>query len=275
MIHSINLPGHGLVHAESEGSGPAIVFVHADFVDSRMWEGVRAQLMSRYKTVAYDKLGYGRSAPATEPIVRRQELAAVVDAIGLETFHLVGCSNGGQQALDFTLEQPTRVRSLTLVNASPSGWQPEGDMPPLIGEMIAALQAGDVAAASELQVRIWFDGPDRDEVQFSPAIQEARRLSSVMNRICVERGTFFVADAQSPIPLEPPALFRLAEVRVPTLVVDGLWDWSENRRASRILADGIPGAKRIEFDGGHVVPLEDPTGFVALWEKIVANKTFP
>lgn len=267
MIHSLDLPGYGLIHAESEGTGPAIVFVHADFVDGRLWDGVRAHLAARYQTVAYDKLGFGRSNPATGPVIRRQELAAVVDALGLETFHLVGCSNGGQQALDFTLENPTRVRSLTLVNASPSGWRPQGEMPPLLLEMFGAVQAGDVATASELQLRIWFDGPDRDKAQFSPAIQEARRLTSVMNRISVERGTFFLTDAQPLAPLEPPALFRLAEMTVPTLVVDGLWDWSENRRASRLLAEGIPGARRIEVDGGHVAPLEDPAGFAALWEK--------
>lgn len=263
MINSIDLKGHGRIHAESTGSGPAIVFVHADFVDGRMWDGVRAKLADRYQTVAYDKLGFGRSDPATGPVVRRQELATVVNAIGLESFHLVGCSNGGQQALDFTLEHPNRVRSLTLVNASPSGWQPQGNPPPLIMKMIAAVQAGDLATASELQLRIWFDGPDRDKAQFAPAIQEARGLASVMNRIFVERGTFFLADNQ---PLEPSALSRLAEVTVPTLVIDSLSDWSENRRASRLLVDGIPGARRIEMEGGHVSPLEDPVGFATLWE---------
>jgi len=177
----------------------------------------------------------------------------------------VGCSNGGQQALDFALEHPTRVLSLTLVNASPSGWQPQGEMPPLLAEMIAAVQAGDRAAASELQLRIWFDGPDRDKTKFSPATREARRLASVMNRLYIERGAFSFPDAR---PLAPPALSRLAEVKAPTLVVDGLWDWSENRRASRFLADGIPGARRIEVDGGHVAPLEDPAGFAELWKGI-------
>ena len=41
MIHSLDLPGYGRIHAESEGTGPAIVFVHADFVDERMWDSVR------------------------------------------------------------------------------------------------------------------------------------------------------------------------------------------------------------------------------------------
>jgi pimeloyl-ACP methyl ester carboxylesterase len=268
MIHTLNLPGLGRIHAESAGTGPAVVFVHADFVDGRLWDGVRSRLSARFRTVAYDKLGYGRSDPAAGPVVRRRELAAVVDALGLETFHLVGCSNGGQQALDFALEQPDRVRSLALVNASPSGWLPEGDMPPLIMEMLGALQAGDAAAASELQLRIWFDGPDRDKAGFPPALLEARRLASAMNRVYVERGTFFLAQDQPPA---APALSRLAELTAPALVVDGRRDWSENRRASRLLAQGIPGAERIEVEGGHVAPLEDPDGFAVLWEKSLSG----
>jgi pimeloyl-ACP methyl ester carboxylesterase len=85
-----------------------------------------------------------------------------------------------------------------------------------------------------------------------------------MNRISVERGSFFLTDAQ---PLEAPALSRLGELKLPTLVIDGKWDWSENRRASRVLAEGIPGARRIEVDGGHVMPLEDPAAFADLWNK--------
>jgi len=268
MIHSLDLPGHGRIHAETDGAGPTVVFVHADFVDGRLWDGVRTLLRDRFRTVAYDKLGYGRSDPARGPVVRRRELAAVVDALGLESFHLVGCSNGGQQALDFTLEHPDRVRSLTLVNASPSGWQPQGEVPPLLLRMVEAVQAGDSPLASELQVRIWFDGPDREPTSFSADLLAAREAASQMNRLVVDRGTFFLADAQPSDPLVPPALGRLAEVRVPTLVVDGRWDWSENRRASRLLAEGIGGAQRVEVDGGHSAPLEDPIGFLALAEPL-------
>lgn len=263
MIHSIDLPGYGRIHAESEGNGPAILFIHADFVDSRMWDAIRSRLAPRWRTVAYDKLGYGRSDSAAGPVPRRRELKAVIEALGLETFHLVGCSNGGQLALDFALERPDQALSLTLVNSTPSGFQPQGDMPPLLLEMIAAAQAGNADLASELQLRIWFDGPERDKARFSPETLEARQLASVMNRAFVERGTYFQAD---PEPLEPPALSRLAEVRVPSLVIDGLSDWAENRRANGILAAGIPGARLVEVDGGHVAPMEDPAGFVALFE---------
>jgi pimeloyl-ACP methyl ester carboxylesterase len=263
MIHSLNLPGHGRIHAESEGTGPAIVFVHADFVDGRLWDGLRARLPG-FRTVSYDKLGYGRSDPATGPVVRRRELAAVIDALGLGAVHLVGCSNGGQQAIDYTLEHPDRVLSLTLINSSPSGWAPQGEMPPLLLEMFAAVQRGDLDATSELQLRIWFDGPDRDKPAFPDSLKQARELAGVMNRIYVGRGTFFVADAAPAEPLAPPALGRLGELKLPTLVIDGRHDWAENRRASQLLA-AIPGARLVEVDAAHVPPLEDPSGIAQLW----------
>ena len=262
-----------MIHTETEGAGPTIVFVHANFVDGRMWDDVRSVLAPRYRTVAYDKQGYGRSDPVTTPVVRRRELAGVVDALGPGAFHLVGCSNGGQQALDYALDQPDRVLSLTLVNASPSGWVPQGAPPPLLLEMIGALQRGDLAAASELQMRLFFDGPSRTPAGLSPRLLEARARAAAMNRVFVDRGTYFLSDANPAQPLEPPALGRLAEVTVPTLVVDGLKDWPENRRANRFLADGIPGCRHVEVDAGHVPAMEDPEGFAALWESEVGPRT--
>lgn len=262
MIHSLLLPGLGRVHAESEGTGPAVVFVHADFVDGRMWDGVRARLPG-YRTVAYDKLGYGRSEPVSGPVVRRRELAAVIDALGLGAVHLVGCSNGGQQALDYALEHPERTLSLTLINASPSGWSPQGEPPAPLLEMFSAVQRGEVQAASELQLRIWFDGPDRDASGYADELVRSRKLAGEMNRIFVERGTFFLSEAAPAEPLDPPAIARLGEVKTPTLVIDGRLDWSENRRASALLA-AIPGARSVEVDAAHVPPLEDPAGVAEL-----------
>jgi len=270
MIHSITLPGGARVHSELEGTGEPVVFVHADFVDGRMWHGVRDVLVPRFQVVVFDKLGFGRSDPATGPQCRRRELAEVLEALSLGSVHLVGCSNGGLQAFDFTLEHPRRVKSLTLINASPSGWEPQGEPPAPVLAMIAAFQRGDIAAASELQLQIWFDGPTRSASALSPDLKEHRKLAGVMNRIAVERRTFFVADANPENPLSPPALGRLGEVAVPTLVIDGKGDWPENRRASRYLA-GIPGARPVEVEGAHVPPMEDPKGVATLWEDFVSS----
>ena len=164
------------------------------------------------------------------------------------------------------------MRSLTLVNSTPSGFQPEGAPPAELLDMIAAMARGDALAASALQIRIWFDGPDRRPAHMDAAKLAARAEAARMNRIPVERNTFTVADMQPKDPLAPPAIQRLGEVRRPTLVVSGALDHVENRRASQLLADGIPGARLVVMaECAHVPPLEEPAAFAELLVSFIAT----
>jgi 3-oxoadipate enol-lactonase len=254
------------------GEGEAVLFLHADFVDGRMWQGTMALLEKRWSMTAYDKLGYGSSDRAPGPLCRRRELADVMETMGSTPVHLVGCSNGGQQALDYALEFPERVKSLCLVNSTPSGFMPRGEAPAELLEMIRASSEGRLEDANELQIRIWFDGPHRAVASLEKERLEARAFAKEMNRIFVYNGTFPVAVMNPLDPLDPPAISRLGEVRVPTLVMSGELDYDENRRASRVLADGIPGARLVEMKGcAHVPPLEEPREFSGVLEEFLAS----
>lgn len=256
---------------ETLGEGEPILFVHADFVDGGMWSDVMTELSACFRVACFDKRGYGRSEPATGPVCRWRELETVARALGHGPVHLVGCSNGGQSALDLALERPELVRSLTLVNATPSGFRLEGAPPPELLTMIAAMARGDVDAANDLQIRIWFDGPSRAGRPMDAAKRAARTEATRMNRICVERGTFAIADMTPKDPLDPPALDRLAQVRAPTLVVSGALDYAENQRASRLLVERIPGARLVAMsDCAHVPPLEAPTAFASILRAFIA-----
>jgi 2-hydroxy-6-oxonona-2,4-dienedioate hydrolase len=272
MERFLELEDAGLLRAEITGEGEAILFVHADFLDGGMWRLVMDRFAKSHRVARFDKRGYGASEPAIGPVCRRRELAAVIAALDMGPLHLVGCSNGGQSSLDLALESPELVRSLTLVNSTPSGFQPEGAPPREILEMISAFERGDREAASELQLRLWFDGPDRPTSALDPLRLAARVEAAAMNRIPVERNTFFIADASPLDPLDPPAIRRLGEIRIPTLVVSGSLDYAENRRASRILSEGIAGARFIEMKGcAHVPPLEEPERFIGILEEFLGD----
>src|SRR5260370_40392265 len=109
--------GDGKLYYEIAGEGETLVLVHAGFVDSRMWDDQWAEFTKRYRVIRYDMRGFGKSDPATAPVSRHQELCDLFDALHVENAYLLGCSMGGQVALDFTLENPEHVSALMLVSA--------------------------------------------------------------------------------------------------------------------------------------------------------------
>jgi pimeloyl-ACP methyl ester carboxylesterase len=126
----------------------------------------------------------------------------------------------------------------------------QGEPPADLLAMFGAMQQGDLAQVSELQLRLWVDGPFRQPEQVDLAV---RQRAAEMNRIPVEYGTFGL-DAQPLDPLAPPAVTRLNEVRVPTLIVAGALDNSELLRAAEVMEQGIPQAKKVIIAGAAHVP---------------------
>jgi pimeloyl-ACP methyl ester carboxylesterase len=126
-------------------------------------------------------------------------------------------------------------------------------------EMMAAIEQGDLALASELQNRIWVDGPFRQPEQVNPLV---RQRAAEMNRIALTNGTWDKADARPLRPLDPPAAQRLNEIHVPTLIVAGALDHPEILRAAEVLTTAIPGARKMVIpDCAHMPNMEKPAEF--------------
>lgn len=247
------------IYTESAGRGDTVVFLHAGFLDSGMWDAQFEALSRTHHVVRYDQRGFGRSDPAAGPVARHTELAAIFEALGISQAAIIGCSQGGTAALDFALAHPEKVAALVLVSAAPSGFQMQGEPPADLMAMFGAAQQGDLARVSELQIRLWIDGASRQPDQVDA---ETRAYAARMNRIAVERGTFFVADAQPPNPLDPPAAQRLGEVKSPVLVIAGGLDHPELLRAADVLAAQISGARKLVIaNAAHTPNMERPDDF--------------
>lgn len=248
--------GDGRLYFEMAGAGPTLVFTHAGFVDSGMWDTQWAEFTKSYRVIRYDMRGYGKSDPVKGPISRRADLYRLLKHLHVQKATLVGCSMGGEISLDFTLEHPELVSKLVLVSTAPSGFEMQGEPPPTVMAMMEAAQKGDWARVSELQIEIWVDGPFRQKEQVDANV---RQRAAEMNRIPVENQTWMKADAQ---PLDPPASKRLSDIRVPTLVIVGAQDDPEILRAGDVLTKGIPGAKQTVIpDTAHVPNMEKPAVF--------------
>jgi pimeloyl-ACP methyl ester carboxylesterase len=249
----------GKLYYEMAGAGETLVLSHAGFVDSGMWDDQWRDFTQRYRVIRYDMRGFGRSDPVTGPRTRRDDLYRLLKHLDIERARLLGCSQGGEVILDLALEHPDMVDALIVVSAVPGGFELQGEPPPQVLEMIAAVQQSDLERASELQIRLWIDGPFRQPEQVDGLV---RQRAAAMNRIPVTHNTWATADMQPLNPLDPPAARRLHEIQVPTLVIAGALDNPEILRAADVMTAGIEGAQQtIIPDSAHMPNMEQPALF--------------
>ena len=107
------------LHYEESGSGTPIVFVHEFAGDWRTWEPQLRHFSRRYRCIAYNARGYPPSdVPADVERYSQQrardDILAVLDALGIERAHIVGNSMGGFATLHFGMAYPARALSLVI-----------------------------------------------------------------------------------------------------------------------------------------------------------------
>ena len=251
----------------ARGEGPALVFIHAEVADHRMWDPQVEVFSSRFKVIRYDLRGFGKSSmPENESFSLRDDLLAVLKQLGIAKAMLVGCSMGGATAIDFTLEHPEMVAALVPVGAGVSGWSDwSAQSATLMTAMMEAAQKGDSDGAFEISARYWIDGPSRESSRVDPKYRERARQ--------LHRENFSLKLFQhTEVPLNPPALQRLGEIKCPTLVVIGDNDAQDLGKVAHRLTAEIPGATRATIeDAAHLPSLEHPAEFNRILEEFLAR----
>jgi pimeloyl-ACP methyl ester carboxylesterase len=185
---------------------------------------------------------------------------AVLDHLGVERAVVVGCSNGGEAAMQLALIAPDRVAGLVLVGAAPRGWEPEGgwEDDPLWDDAVAASKAGDFDRMVELDARMWLAGYGRSLDDIDPGLRE---LFRAMDRIPVK--TEAERDDYVQL-LEPPTNDRLDDIVAPGLAIVGEHDHPDLLNAARYLADRLDGPEVVVIPGtAHLPSLEAPDAFNA------------
>src|SRR5229473_3118221 len=138
-----------------------------------------------------------------------------------------------------------------------SGFEPAEEDKASEAEVDEAIRSGNVARAVELTLRFWTDGPTRTPEQVNPAVREKVRAMTTRN---FERPED--ENATQPRALEPPAISRLSEIHVPTLIIFGDQDVRDILKIADILEKEIPGAKKVVIPGtAHHLNMEKPEEF--------------
>lgn len=246
---TIEANGETLAYIE-EGTGPAVLFIHSLGTNSYMWRGQIAALKDRYRCIAFDCRGHGASSyngVFTIPDVVA-DLKAGLDALGVESCHVVGLSMGGPLALQFNADHPSMVRSLVIADSFALPREGAEDR-------IYATQEA-VAYLSMLEYGNQYAG---DRLLPATPIETLEELAAEIAK-CPPKA--YVDTARDIFTRDMSG--TLAGVKVPTLVLIGDQDDATPLKDSEFIRDGIEGATLGTIaDAGHLSNIDNGQAFNA------------
>ncbi len=209
---------------------PVVAFSNSLGATAEMWDMQAAALASRMRVLRYDTRGHGRSPLRPGPVSvddLADDWAALLDALGIASAHIVGLSLGGMTAQSLAVRHPAKVRSLTLMATGPYLPPPEN-----WNARAATVRAEGLHAIVDAVLARWF----------TPA-----HLASASSRVDFYRRKFLDNSAEGyALCCEAirdadlrPVLGRIA---APTLVVAGADDPVTPVAMAQDLRVAIPGA---------------------------------
>ena len=240
-----------------EDHDTTVVFLHAGIADSRMWNHQVEPFAQHYRVIRCDLRGFGQTTvPTPAPYTHHEDLRALLDTLDVQRTAVVGCSNGGRVAMNFTLAYPDRVSALAMICSSPGGFKFEGESPALWDQAVAAFESGDLETTAKLEAQLWAAGPDRSPDLLDPALLELVRemdLIALKNEVADNSG-----EEQ---PFAPPAAERLSEIHVPTLIMVGTQDSPITHASGSFMSQHIAGAQKVDLPTAHLPSMEHPNEF--------------
>lgn len=236
-------------------SKPTLVMVHGFGADKDHWSFYAPWMTRDYRLIAPDLPGFGQNdRDATLPFdvaSQAARLKAFLDALGIERPHLGGNSMGGWIALRFAIDYPDRLRTLTLMNNAGVQGANESELQKLAADRTYnPLIPANLADADRL-IAFVVRKPPHVPARLKPAIY----ADALRHRDLLDKIFWIIADEMEASPLND----RLAEVKVPTLIIWGRHDKLIDVSCVAVLEQGIAGSTAHIFEHvAHVPMIEDP-----------------
>ena len=257
------------MHWREAGHGPrTVVFVHGFPFDGSLWDDQLERLPRRWRLLAPDLRGFGRSqpGPAEGPLTMERfadDLALWLEHLGIERATLCGLSMGGYVAFAFWRRHRERVAALVLCSTRAGADSPAARLGRhALAERVRMVGAG--AAADAMSPRLLAPGAPQER----PGIEERLR------RMIEAQPAESIARAAEGMALREDSTALLPTIDVPVLVVAGLEDAVAPLAEAERMRDAIPDARLVEISGaGHLPNLEQPAAFdTALTHFLEANE---
>jgi pimeloyl-ACP methyl ester carboxylesterase len=235
------------------GKGPPLVLLHGFICDGRVWARQFDGLGDDFDLIAWDAPGCGASDDPREDCTMPEfggYLARFLDAIGLESAHVLGHSWGGTLALQYHAMVPRRVRSLILADTY-AGWTGS------LGEEVAQQRLARCIRESALPAPAWVP-------QWAPEAFSRSAPPELIDAYVAIMSDFHAAGFRAMSRALTPDLSRLlALVNAPALLIWGDADTRSPLRCAHQMRDAIGQARLAVLPGGHCVNIETPEQFNA------------
>jgi 3-oxoadipate enol-lactonase len=256
------------LHYEVLGRSNAtpILMIQGLGADKHGWDMQRYYLALRYRVIALDNRGAGRSDKPFGHYTLEQmadDAIAVLDHVGVDRAHVVGASMGGAISQIVGLKYPERVISLTLACTACRNhpWRRE-----LLGSWATAASERGMGAMAGEAAR-WVIGP-RSFRRLLPAFGWLGPLA--MGRT----SHAFVAQVRAILDVDESVAEQLEQVDIPTLVVVGNQDILTPRGDSEEIADRMPNAELVVISGAaHGFMVEHATTFNKVLSEFIGRVT--
>jgi pimeloyl-ACP methyl ester carboxylesterase len=243
------------------GTGRPLVLLHGGFADHGMWDAQIPVFASRYRVIAPDARGHGRSANATVPYRLTDDLAALLRHLDTGPAVLVGVSMGASIAVDTALEHPDLVTAVVVSGAGTG--EPYFTDPwttRALATWHAAMAAGDLDASVE-GFMLFAAGPYRSLDDLDPEVVGRLRR---MTRETMSKHTRGEVNRLVPV---RDTWERIAKIDVPVLAVTGALDSPDHIAMAERLARTVAHGRTTSIDGtAHYPHMERPDVFNEILE---------
>ena len=243
------------MHYLDVGTGDPIVFLHGLGGNCYEWEGQMEPFSRRFRVIAPDLRGHGRSdmpqTPTYTPFDHARDVVALLDHLGIAKTWVVGLSAGGFVTLALAVHHPDRLRGIVLAATAP---MVDADTR-AVAERWAEIfrKEGVEAYLSRVTKDIFtldFFLEHEKEVDHFLETQKHRNFAGIAPSGVGNLGF----DVRSELP----------KIRIPTLAIHGLNDRVVDPAYARRMRQAIPGAEvKLLPDTGHIVNVERPEEFNA------------
>ena len=250
----ITLVGDTEIAFDDIGSGFPIVFLHAFPLNRTMWEPQVTALVAEFRCITIDMRGFGGSGKGTPPYsVDRyaDDVAGVLDTLGIERAVIAGLSMGGYVAFALWRRHRDRVRALVLADT-----RAVADTVEVVErrrELIEAAEEKGATAVANMQIAGLVGRTTRDK---RPDIYDA------MHRMIAQASVGGIIGATEALIARPDSTSTLSTIDVPTLIIVGEEDVITPLKDARRMQAAIVGSRLEVLKGaGHLSNVERPAAF--------------